>query len=218
MPSQIGGVVTAVPSPQGIGANVAARAALDAALVVYEGGGKWQEMASRGLLYTGISAAAGVNLPVYTSTTQQFVVVNPTGNSVAAIIKGWVGSFVGGPTPVAGLTQLAGSNYGAASAAAPSGTANTIFNNETQLTTGSKLQCLNAATVVAATWYKPSGITVWTTTAGNTPIGTSTFGEDVDGSLILKPGQWIAIAANVATFGTAQLAMTWAEVPVGLVN
>jgi hypothetical protein len=218
MPLPIVGLATSAiaPIPAGSTTNPA-RQALDSSLVFYEGGGKWQEACARGTVFTGFTAAAGVQIPQYTATTQNFVLNNPTGSNKAAILKSWIGGSVAISWIVEGFAMLVGSNYAGAGAAAPTSTSQlSIVNTETGLLGGSAMQLFGASTtVVAATWYRPTGPTVTSTTAGNTPFP---IGEDIDGSIILKPGCWIGIAANVATFGTSALSFTWAEVPVGIVN
>jgi hypothetical protein len=218
MPLPIVGQVTNTQLPAAAGSTTtAARQSLDGGLVVYEGGGKWQEACARATKFTGFSAAAGVNIPQYSSTIQLFTLLNPAGNTVAGVLKSWIGGFVGGPTPVAGMTMISGLNYSALGQAAPVVTSsNTVINDETQITGGNKISCLSSCTVTAANWWRPSGITVWTVTAGNTPIAN--FGEEFDGGIILKPGSWLAICSNVATFGTAILSASWLEIPLALVN
>jgi hypothetical protein len=186
-------------------------------MVFYEGGGKWQEACARGTVFTGFTAAAGVQIPQYTATTQNFVLNNPVGSNRAAILKSWIGGSVAASWIVEGCAMLVGSNYAAAGVAAPTSSATlSIVNTETSSIGGSVMSLFGVGTtVVAATWYRPTGPSVMSTTTGNTPFF---MGEDIDGSIILKPGCWIGIAANVATFGTSILSITWAEVPAGVVN
>ena len=194
------------------GGSLVARQDRTGAQVVVEGGGKWQEAARLGYLWSGQTAVAGVNIPIYTSTTQQFVISNPAASGKAMILKSYQLGYVSG-TPVVGFTMIIGSNV--PNATPPSGTAGLQFNHKTGAVTGSSMTVLGSTvTVVAATWYRPS-LSTYLTTAGTTTIFA---GEEIDGSIIVTPGGWIGIAANAAAFGTHMVSMTWAEVPVGLVS
>jgi hypothetical protein len=194
------------------GQNLVSRQDRTGSSIVNQGGGKWQELNRLGLMWTGSTAAAGVNIPIYTSTTQQFVLSNPAASGKAAILKSFTLGYVSG-TPVAGFIMLHGSNV--TSATAPSGTAGVQFNNKTGATTGSAMSVLGATvTVVASTWFRPS-ISTYLTTAGTNPLLVS---EELDGSIIVMPGGWVSIAANAAAFGTHMCSFTWAETVVGLVS
>jgi len=70
-------------------------------LAAAEFGGNWTELTRLGYMWTYSTAAAGVNIPIYTSTTQQFVLSNPSGSGVSLLLKSWVGGYVSG-TPVVG--------------------------------------------------------------------------------------------------------------------
>jgi hypothetical protein len=177
-------------------------------LAVSEFGGRWTELTRLGYMWTYSTAAAGVNIPIYTSTTQQFVLSNPSGSGVSLLLKSWVAGYVSG-APVVGNFVICGANV--TSATAPSGTAGLQFNNSTGAIIGNKVSCLGSTvTVVAATWFRPS-MSVFTTTSGNSPV---LMGEDLDGSIIVRPGGWVGLAANAATFGTMFLAFQGAEIPV----
>ncbi len=183
-----------------------------AAQITMQGGGRWQEACRLGQLWTLSTAAAGVNVPIYTSTTQQFVVSNPTGSGYAMVIKSAIMGYVSG-TPAIGFAVIHGANV--SSATAPSGTAGLQFNNKTGAVTGCPFTCLGATvTVVASTWYRPS-FSTYLTTAGVTQVLVK---EDIDGSIIVTPGGWISIAANVATFGTHMCSFEVAAVASSLIS
>lgn len=180
---------------------------------VVQSGGRWQEACRLGQLWTLSTAAAGVNVPIYTSTTQQFVVLNPSGSGYAMVVKSAIAGYVSG-TPVAGFMVIHGSNV--TSATAPSGTAGVQFNNKTGATTGCPFTCLGATvTVVASTWFRPSFSTYLTTAGTN---AGALLKEDIDGSIIVTPGGWISIAANAATFGTHMLSFEVAAVQSSLIS
>jgi hypothetical protein len=174
--------------------------------VVIQSGGRWQEANRLGQLWTASTAAAGVNVPIYTSTTQQFVLSNPSGSGVSLVIKSAIMGYISG-TVVIGFAMIHGSNV--TSATAPSGTAGLKFNNKTGATTGGAASCLGSTvTVVASTWFRPS-FSTYLTTSGTTTV---LLKEDIDGSIIVTPGGWISIAANAAAFGTHMLAFEYQEI------
>lgn len=180
--------------------------------VIVQGGGRWQEVCRLGQLWTLSTAAAGVNVPIYTSTTQQFVVSNPSGSGYAMVVKSAILGYVSG-TPAIGFAVIHGSNV--SSATAPSGTAGLQFNNKTGAVTGCPFTCLGATvTVVASTWYRPS-FSTYLTTAGTSQVLVK---EDIDGSIIVTPGGWISIAANVAAFGTHMCSLEVAALPIALIS
>ncbi len=181
------------------------------AQAVVQSGGRWQEINRLGQLWTLSTAAAGVNVPIYTSTTQQFVVSNPSGSGFAMVVKSAIMGYVSG-TPVVGFAVICGATV--TSATAPSGTAGLQFNNKTGAVVGCPFTVLGSTvTVVAATWFRPS-FSTYLTTAGTTTILVK---EDIDGSIIVQPGGWIGIAANAAAFGTHMLSLEVAAVPEDLI-
>ena len=193
------------PQTYGDGTKGTPRMDRSGAQVAVEGGGKWQELTRLGQMFTGSTAAAGVNIPIHTSTTQQFVLSNPLSNKKYAVLKSCYAGYVSG-APVIGffdyVVQTVFTN------AAPTGTAGTIVNNLLGGPTSS-MSILTAATVVAGTLLRPF-ISVYTTTAGQPGLFLK---DDIDGSIIVPPGGWIALAANAATFGTHACSFEWAELP-----
>ena len=111
--------VYGITGPQVYGDGVKNTPRLDrtGALVTMNGGGRWQELARLGLMFTGSTAAAGVNIPISTSTTQQFVLYNPVGNTKAAVLKASYLGYVSG-TPVIGHTCYVVQNLGVAASTA----------------------------------------------------------------------------------------------------
>jgi len=173
---------------------------------VMEGGGKYADANRRGVTFTGSTAATGVNIPIYTSTTQQFVLYNPVGSGKVAKLRAAYLGYISG-TPVIGHVCYVVQNIASSSSAAPTGTANNIVSGKTCNTTGSVMSLLTAATVVAGTYLRPWA-SVFTTTAGQPGVF---YKDDFDGFNALQPGCWIAIAANAAAFGTHALAIEWQE-------
>lgn len=203
------------------GDGVSARPRLDrtGALVKMDGGGKWHEATRLGQMFTYSTPAAGVAVPIYSSTTQQCVLWNPPGNnkvfSVKSITFGYVsGTAVAGHYCLAVQTLQTNTISGTQSAIVLnhrlSGNVNANGQN------GQTLQLLTAVTLgAAATYFRALRLSqvVQAATATNAPW---TYGEDVDGSILLMPGAALIVAANAAAFVTATVAIEGAELPVGL--
>ena len=187
------------------------------AAVFWEGGGKWQEYTRLGQMYTYGTPAAGVAIPLYSSTTQQCVLFNPVNNTKAFVIKSITFGYVSG-TQVAGHYCLAVQTL---ATNAVSGTASAIVTNHKLTGAGvgpaGSLTLYTAATVVAFTYFRALALSqvVQAATATNAPW---VFTEELDGSVVLLPGAALAVAANQAAFSTNTVAITGAEIPAALVS
>lgn len=174
--------------------------------------GYHSEASERRRLFFGSTAATGVTVPIFSNTTQQFVLFNPIGSNVKArILKSSVG-YVSG-TMVAG--HLCYANQTLLSSAI-TGTAGLIQNGYLGAAagpSGTGCQLLVAATVVAFTYLFPLGVSqvVQAATATNTPWQMV---DNVDGAITVPPGSALAIASNVAASMVATLGLLWEEVPL----
>jgi hypothetical protein len=186
------------------------------ASVVAQGGGRYQEPALRGQLFTYSTPAAGVVLPIYNSTTQQCVLYNPLGNTKALVIKRVTLGYVSG-TAVAGhfcyATQTLATNAltGTQSAIANNNKIGGNYNANGQ--NGQTGQLFTAATVVAMTYFRAMVLSqvIQSATDVNAPW---IFAEEVDGSIALLPGGAIAVAGNAAAFVRVTVAFEVLEVPL----
>jgi hypothetical protein len=198
------------------------RADRSGALVFNEYMGKYTEAARNRLLYTGSTPAAGVVIPIYTSTTQQCVLQNPLNSTAALVLRKIYFGYVSGTT-VAGHYCLAVATL---PTSAITGTNSTTFITNNKLTgtapgagnfAGSQALLFTAATVVAMTYFRNLAFNQDALTAAST---NNPWQQecDLDGSVIMMPGSALAVAANVAAAVTAAVAIEWFEVPVAWVQ
>ena len=201
--------LTVGPQEKADGALTDARGSKDGSFVLSSHKGKYNELARRGGLFIGSTAAAGVTVPIFSATTQQFVLNNPEGSGKVAVLqKSWIGYISG--THVAGHLCYA---IQTALGSAVTGTAGLIRNARLAAAvapSGSAMNLFVAATVVALSYLRPYGL--------NTAVGAAatamtpwTVVDDLDGSIIVTPGSCIAIAANAAAAQVAAVGLMWNE-------
>ena len=190
-------------------------------VIVAELHGKYYTQTSRGNVFIGSTATAGVTLPVVSNTVQTFGLWNPLGSGKnAVLIKSQIGWVSGPGAPgnfVYGFQLNVGSQIG--TGAAITGYTTTAPVNGllgSGLATVMKFGAVAAAFTLttAPTLLRTMGVSQLTTTAATTTAPWWMAFEDFDGTLIIPPGVIFTIAGNVAPTTVADVALTWAEVPV----
>ena len=202
---------SAVVGPQILADGVRTKLRTDrlGALVTKDVTGRWAEAAHRDELYICSTAAAGVTIPIYSNTTQQFVLYNPLNSKFKyEILKAWVG-YVSG-THVAGHLCWA---YQPDLTKTVSGTAGLYASGRLANSAPASLQCLVAATVTAMTYLRPWKYSQAVATAASA-ITPWVAEDDTDGSIVIEPGSSLAIAANVAAAMVATVGALVREVPL----
>ncbi len=189
------------------------------AVVCMQGGGRYQEACLRGLLFTYSTPAAGVALPIYSSTTQQCVFVNPLGSLKAIFLKrvvlGYVsGTMVAGSIVYATQTLVTNTITGTQSALVNNNKLTGNYNASGQNGQSGQLFTVLTAGVTAFTYFRPMQMSQAVMTAAGVVAPWQWF-EDVEGSICLMPGGAIAVAGNAAAFVTATVAFETVEVPLG---
>mgnify|MGYP001612894596 CR=1 FL=1 len=185
--------------------------------VVSELHGKFYTQAVRGNLFVGTQAAAGAVIPIYSNTTQQCGLLNPSGSGVNVVPVrlniGYVsttaaaGSFaIGYITAGGGLIATGGKGVTAAT------TATGI--NANLLGPNSKAIFMSAAiTTVAPGLLMQIGVNQLVTTAAD---ATNVYFDGkyaFDGTLIVPQGCGIFVAGNIALLQTVTCSVVWEEVP-----
>ncbi len=201
--------LTVGPQNGADGALVNVRGSKDGSTVLSSHKGKYNELARRGGLFIGSTAAAGVQLPIFSSTTQQFVLNNPAGSGKIAVLqKAWVG-YVSG-THVAGHLCYANQTVLDKAVAGTDGLIQNARLGNAAAPSGSLMEILVAVTVTALTYLRAFGL--------NTAVGAAATAmtpwqatDDLDGSIVVPPGSCIAIAANKAAAQTAAVSLMWNE-------
>lgn len=179
------------------------------------------ELALEGRVFRGNAAAAGMVIPIYSNTTQQFGLWNPQGNDVIAeIILIGLGSYVdttgaaGGY--VLGITKGAPAQL-ATGAKITAWTETTPENSLPGFGAAAKCKFGQGATltVTAPTLYMHLHISQNAFTAAGTNQMAQKQGvaEFPDRTLWVPPGVAIYLAGNIATLAKYAPTIEWAEHP-----
>lgn len=207
------------PQQKNDGDNPIIRSGKASDLIVSELHGKYAEQTYRGNVYHGSTAAAGVLIPISTTTTPTFGLWNPAGSGKNAnLIRVKVGfvSTTGAPGNVL-YSALTGAGSAIGTAAPISAfTAGTPTNG---LIGGGGASAMkftpSAATLTAAgSIVATSGLSQLTTT------GTAATGimwqaqEDFDGMLTVPPGVFFYLTGSAALLSLFNITLVWEELPI----
>jgi hypothetical protein len=179
---------------------------------------KYYTQAYRGQSFLGSTAAAGVVVPIYSSTGQVFGIWNVAGNKFNAALQTLDTGLVTLGTPVISSLCLAyvpnaGSGIGtpisAATIVAPlSNIIGTIGGNTVRFIPGT-------ATVASSTalFLMTLGYAYFTTTTTTMLVATGLH-YDFDEGVIVPPNMALFLGGNVATGSTMDATLRWSEPPV----
>lgn len=178
--------------------------------------GKYYEQAKLGKLFWGNQAAAGTVLPIYSNTTQQCGLFNPSGSGVNLILvrlsityvdtTGAAGGFV-----IGYKTGLASSIATGAVGGLTAATTTTPVCANLSGATGKGIFMSAAITTAAPAVLCNLGLNqlVLTATDATCPQWKTDF--DFDGSVIVSPGTAIFVAGNIATLAKLCCSLGWIE-------
>jgi hypothetical protein len=170
--------------------------------------GQYAESAHRNELFICSTPAAGVTVPIFSNTTQQFVLYNPAGALFKyEVLRAWAG-YVSG-THVAGHLCWA---YQADATKTVTGTNGLVVGSRLSGTPQS-LQVLVAATVTAFTYLRPWQHSQVALTAATAATPWQTI-DETDGHIVIEPGRAVAIAASAAAFSVSTLGALVRELPL----
>ncbi len=176
------------------------------------------DLARQGRIFTGNVAAAGVILPIYSGTTQQWGLWNPVGTTVDVVLlklaltyidtTGAAGGYVLGylsNAPAAIGTGLSITAY--TETAAVSNYPGAGYASVAKFGQGATL------TVTAPVVKRHLGLNQLVTTATTTTSGWWNVEWTFQGEEVLTPGTAIFVAGNIATLSKFSGSIVWAEVP-----
>lgn len=176
-------------------------------------------LTAAGKVFHGSGVAAGVALPIVSSTSPLCILWNPAGSNVnLTLLKVLIG-FVSSASPVAG--DFAFGFQAGVGAAAGTGAPITAFTAATAPAAANGLLGAGAASLakfgIAATFT--SAPTLLRTMAAHQGSAASTVPavmpmifEDVEGSIIIPPGSAFVLGTSVASMAvTAVPSLVWAE-------
>lgn len=181
----------------------------------------FQQLALSGRCYIGSTAVAGVVIPVSTTTAPTFLLWNPAGSGVNAVLnKMMIGAPADGTNDFVSLglsyVPSAGSQIGTG-APVVTGTfvapLNALIGNGAP---ASKMRFAPAtATLVAAgTFFYTLGFTAFEGDIATTALAPVALIHDFNGGVVVPPGVSVHVVADEAAGLTTEITLTWAEVPV----
>lgn len=177
--------------------------------------GKYYPETVGGRVFHGATAVGGVALPISTGTAVTFGLWNTSANFNAVLMKIGIGYTSG--TIALGEFGLANQACGfAIGTAAPISavTAGTPKNGILGAGAASAMTFIPATATLTAggtavTWL---GKSIESATAG---LGVFDATYDMDGTIIVPPGQLVFLCGSVAQTGIFTCSMSWTEIPVG---
>lgn len=168
---------------------------------------------SLGRVFIGSTAAAGTAFPISTGTAVTFGLWNTSQDTNAVLLSLDAGYTSG--TIALGTWGLANQNVGFNIATGAAMTAFTDGTPKNALVGGgdaSKMRFTPSAATLAAggtalAWYGAS--------QESATVGLGIWGVhwDIDGSIIVPPGQIVFVCGSVAQTGLYSMSLKWAEVP-----
>jgi hypothetical protein len=177
--------------------------------------GKYYPETKNGNVFHGSTAAAGTAFPISTGTAVTFGLWNTSSNKAAVLMALNVGVTSG--TIALGEIGIANQYCGfAIGTAAPLSAFNagTPKNGLLGMGGASSMQFTPAATTTltaggTACWW--SGYAIESATPG---LGVFRAQIDIDGQIIVPPGQLVFVCGSVAQTALFTMTLTWAEVPL----
>lgn len=188
------------------------------AQLVGQSGGQYFHQTKQRKLFTAPLPAAGVVLPIFSNTTQQFGLMNPMGSAKLLTLVELALTYVSTTGAAGGFVLGVAKDIGSGSAgtAAPivSSTEIAAFGGRTngRASDVNKGKVLSPFVLLAApVIYKHLGMNQLVITAAD---ATNTQWQAVrrfDGEVQIEPGTIMPISGNIATLITMSGSLTWAE-------
>ena len=184
--------------------------------------GKWYAQAAAGNLYFMTTIAAGLAIPIETTTAPLVMLWNPSNSGKNAVLVSATFALTSGSavSSVYGLSlrKDAGSTVG--TAATITAFAQNVYNTNTF---GGKLGNQNLSvmrsssqgtnTITAGVWLRPlfhHGVIVTTSSVAHGTVIT----YDFDGEVVLGPGTAVFVSGVAASSALFNQTLSWAEVPI----
>lgn len=210
---QIQGNITKVPTASATGTTTSFLQANTTEIVASQLHGRLGSAAYNGNLFMASTAAAGVTIPISTTTSPTFTLLNPIGSSVNCELL----AITIGITVVTSVASpiLLGYLGGVTSATNPtSTTARAITNAKLNSGNSPLANLFTAATLAAAvtTFATIGQITATNATAGNS-LGPW-FSADLQGGILLTPGSLVHVCGSAAQTSPTTITLWYAEYPV----
>jgi len=204
--------------PDGLTQYDAIRTSRDGGQVVTGLHGKYYEQATRGKLYTGVSASTGIALVVPGTTGGHPTLWNPSdSDAYVSILKLELSYRAGDNAPTAlewaytlnaGSTHATGAPIATATLVAPVGVLGGVVSNK------AKWSPTTNTFTAAPVFLRPTGLSLFTGVAASA-VAPFALVATYDGDFVIAPGTAVSLCAQAATTtATFQVAITWEEVSV----
>ena len=191
-------------------------------LVVTDLHGKWYEHAVRGNVYYVSTVAAGLAIPISTTTAPVVMLWNPKGSGKNAELVRYSAAYVSSTSTATSIglggTTVAGSET--ATAAAITAFNQSVFgtnlfsaifggpNNSVMKSSANGTNTVTASTVWLATMAGESAL------IATTAMNPYSVNYDFEGTFILAPGTAVWVQGAAASGALLAQTLLWAEVPV----
>jgi len=202
----------------GVTGNDADRTGRDGGKVVTQLHGKYYEANSRGRVYTGSSASAGIALIVPGTGGGHPTLWNPAGSDVNVSIIRLEMSWVSGNNAPgalewayvlnAGSTHATGAPIATATIVAPVGVLGGVVTNK------AKWSPTTNTFTAAPVFFRAAGISLFTG-IGTTAVAPFMLRAEYDGDFVIAPGTAVCLCdQTTTTTAVFQVSVTWEEIPI----
>jgi hypothetical protein len=189
------------------------RSSKDGSTIVGAGMGDYQELASRGFIFTGGNQGPGGTTTSVglTTTALGLILSNPAGSSKNLVLLQFSIAVVGAPAAVSAF----GLQAGFAAAGVTAHTTPLIAQATLLSSSASGAGKIDAAATTVGTPFLflalgVTPITGATANVVNPPVIGNVY--DIKGSIVIPPGGWVA--EYTSTVLSTIASMTWAEIPI----
>lgn len=207
MPTPIAGIVGPSASNAQDGATgVELRQGHTGELIVSQYTSRYQELTARGVVFSAANQAAAAISVALATTYTGIGLYNPLGSNKMLVPLKWKFALSVAPAAIATIGLIS-----TVQAAAPTGTtALGVRSNQVGNTAAAAAgQAFSAATILTPVWHQQA---VDGFTAAALPAPSPIF--DLDGSLVIFPGGFLAIGALTTVTGLGSI--SWAEFPLNI--
>lgn len=179
--------------------------------------GKYALDSLLGQVFVGSTAAAGVALPIYSSTSPVFGLWNPLGSGKNAYLISCQIGYVSGTGAAGNFAYGYQVGVGSQAATASPITAATVVtpvNGQLGAGNSTVMKFIPATATLTAgcSFLKTMGVSQLVTTATTTSQTWFQATEYFDGTIIVPQGCLFVVGGNIATTTTADVTLVWEEV------
>jgi hypothetical protein len=209
------------PQQNSDGSKILVRGGRTGALNVADAHGKYTELATRGLIFSGATASAGIAHGTALTATPPLALANPSSSGVnLSILRATMG-IVSGTLGIGTLWWVAAANAVAGLPAESSNAFRSVnrVNGAALGTAGGSSQgriFSNVSLTTSPVLVRPTAISYTAMNLASIATALPVMSEETAGAIVVPPGFWVALQ-GIGTSGTTplvQLGIEWEEIPV----